>query len=319
MRLQTTLLQLLFFFISVNGNAIVIKTGINNANQHEQQQDGGVYDTSAKKGVSNFEAEQGFNLENDRKYVKAEDGGNYAEENANKNHHLDESDYAGEKFHDQGGGTVVDLGNQVAHKKGHHRSGFHNSYHKDESGSNSSFYDDGDDVGDQRVFKTHKGTYGDIEKQRNHGSHLEGKDYAKEEGRRGGYNNGGVYEKDLGNKRDYNQKQYYDDHTLAGRSNAGHRYAEAARDQEEKYHSRPFIGPHRPHHPYPHGEYYGSHAYRAPIQKTITIYEDPREDYARGYEPQYASDDYIQLDVKRSPAYYDYRSYDQKPYDDYYY
>lgn len=209
----------------------------------------------------------------------------------------------------------------MAHKKGHHRSGFHNSYHKDETGSNSSFYDDGDDVGDERIFKTHKGTYGDVGTQRTQGSHLEGKDYAKEEGRHGGYSNGGVYEKDLGNKRDYGQKQYYDDRALEGRSNAGNRYAESARDAQEKYHSRPFAGPHGPPYPHPHGEYYGPNSYRAPLKKTITIYEDPREDYGRrvDYDPQYASDDYIQLDVKRSPAYYDYRSYDQKPYDDYYY
>lgn len=110
---QAAALHLLLFVVSVKGNAIVIKAGGSNANEHEQHQDGGVYDSSAKKGISNFEAEQGFNLENDRKYVKAEDGGKYAEENANKNHHLDQNDYAGEKFHNQNGGTVVDLGNQV--------------------------------------------------------------------------------------------------------------------------------------------------------------------------------------------------------------
>lgn len=110
---RAAVLHLFLFVVSVNSNAIVIKAGGSSANEHEQHQDGGVYDASAKKGISNFEAEQGFNLENDRKFVKAEDGGKYAEENANKNHHLDQSDYAGEKFHDQNGGTVVDLGNQV--------------------------------------------------------------------------------------------------------------------------------------------------------------------------------------------------------------
>lgn len=71
---------------------------------------------------------------------------------------------------------------------------------------------------------------------------------------------------------------------------------------------------------------YNAPVYRAPlpapvpVKKTITIYEDPRVDVGRRdyAEPQYA-DDYVQLDVKHAPAYYDYRSYDQKPYDDYYY
>lgn len=36
------------------------------------------------------------------------------------------------------------------HKKGHYRTGFTNNYHKDESGNNSSFYEDSDDEGGHR-------------------------------------------------------------------------------------------------------------------------------------------------------------------------
>lgn len=325
--MRLVLFVLAYFSTSVTSSPVVIKSGISTASEHEQQQDGGLYDAAAKKGVSNFVGEDGFNVENDKNFAKAEQGGNFAEEHADKKHHLDQSDYAGEKFHDQGGGTVADFGNKVAHKKGHHRSGFHNSYHKDESGSNTSYYDDGDDHGDEYVHRTHKGAYGDVGKQTNLGSHVQGQDYSQEQGRHGGYNQGGAYEKDAGNRKNYNQQEYFDDRAVQGRSNAGNRYAEAARDAQEKYYVRPHRPPVHPigppigppiGHPVipPVGGYYSA---RAPSKKTITIYEDPRVDYARQESvPQY-SDDYIQLDVKKAPAYYDYRSYDQKPYDDYYY
>lgn len=308
-------ITLMLAFTSVHTTpTVVIKTGVSKASEHANQQDGGVYDASAKKGISNFEGEEGFNLENNKKFVNSEDGGKYAEEHGEKKHHVDESDYAGQKFHDQGGGTVVDVGNKIGHKKGHHRSGFHNSYHKDESGSNSSFYDDGDDHGDEFIYKTHKGTYGDVGKQTNHGAHVEGQDYANEGGRHGLYNQGGAYDTDLGHKKNYHQNQYYDDRALEGRSNAGNRYAEAARDNFEKFHVA------RPHHvplplppPRPIPPVDGGYYSRAPVKK-ITIYEDPRVDGRQAdYQPEY-SGDYIQLDVKRAPAYYDYRSNE-----DYYY
>lgn len=304
---------------------IVIKTGISKASEHEQHQDGGVFDAAAKNGITSFEGGDGFDVENKKNFAKGEDGGSYAEEHADKKHHVDEGGYDGEKFHDLGGGTVADFGSKVGHKKGHHKSGFHNSYHKDESGSNTSYYDDGEDHGDENVYHTRKGIYGDVGRESNHGSHLDGSEYAKGEGRHGGYNNGAAYEKDLGARRHYDQKQYYDDHALKGRSNSGSRYGEAGYDQHTKFHSKPpYYPPHRPH-------YYDDYQYNAPIhrppvavapplKKTITIYEDPRVDVGRRdyMEPQY-TDDYVQLDVKRAPAYYDYRAYDQKPYDDYYY
>lgn len=319
---------LILFSVSVKSVPlpIVIKTGISKASEHEQHQDGGVYDAAAKNGITTFEGGDGFDVENKRNFAKGEDGGNYAEEHADKKHHLEEGDYNGEKFHDLGGGTIADFGAKVGHKKGHHKSGFHNTYHKDESGSNTSYYDDGADHGDQNVYHTRKGTYGDVGRESSHGSHLDGSEYAKGGDRYGGYNNGGAYEKDVGAKRQYDQKQYYDDHALKGRSNAGSRYGEAGYDEQAKFHSKPpYYPPHRPH--YYDDYHYGAPAYRAPLppvaplKKTITIYEDPRVDVGRRdyVEPQYTSDDYVQLDVKRSPAYYDYRYSDQKPYDDYYY
>lgn len=85
------------------------------------------------------------------------DAGNFAEENGQRKDHLDQSHLNKEQFFQNGGGSLSDVGNKIAHKKGHHKSGFSNSYHKDEQGSNSSFFDDAADEGDQYMYRTQKG------------------------------------------------------------------------------------------------------------------------------------------------------------------
>lgn len=47
------------------------------------------------------------------------------------------------------------------HKRKHIKSGFTNSYHKDENGSRSSFYEDSDDKGGKTVYDKKHGTRGD--------------------------------------------------------------------------------------------------------------------------------------------------------------
>lgn len=47
------------------------------------------------------------------------------------------------------------------HKRKHVKSGFTNSYHKDENGSKSSYYEDSDDTGGKTVYDKKHGTRGD--------------------------------------------------------------------------------------------------------------------------------------------------------------
>lgn len=51
--------------------------------------------------------------------------------------------------------------NDKTHKRKHIKSGFQNSYHKDENGSRSSFYEDSDDTGGKVVYDKRHGTRGD--------------------------------------------------------------------------------------------------------------------------------------------------------------
>lgn len=81
----------------------------------------------------------------------------YGEQSANKKAHLDSNNFQNENFHQNGADNAGNSDSKIAHHKGHHKSGFSNSYHKDESGSNSSFFDDGSDEGDQVERKNYRG------------------------------------------------------------------------------------------------------------------------------------------------------------------
>lgn len=58
-----------------------------------------------------------------------------------------------------------DFETDKSHKRKHIKSGFQNSYHKDENGSKSSFYEDSDDTGGKTVYDKKHGTRGDQQEQ----------------------------------------------------------------------------------------------------------------------------------------------------------
>jgi hypothetical protein len=80
---------------------------------------------------------------------------------ANKNHHDINQKKLGSSTdkltHVQG----ENFENDKTHKRKHVKSGFTNSYHKDENGSKSSFYEDSDDMGGKQTFDKKHGTRGD--------------------------------------------------------------------------------------------------------------------------------------------------------------
>lgn len=55
----------------------------------------------------------------------------------------------------------ADIETDKSHKRKHVKSGFQNSYHKDENGSKSSYYEDSDDTGGKTVYDKRHGTSGD--------------------------------------------------------------------------------------------------------------------------------------------------------------
>lgn len=87
--------------------------------------------------------------------------------------------------HDQG----EDFETDKSHKRKHVKSGFQNSYHKDENGSKSSYYEDSDDTGGKTVYDKRHGTRGDQQDQVYTEGLKNGVSRDKYDDRRSGYDN----------------------------------------------------------------------------------------------------------------------------------
>lgn len=82
-----------------------------------------------------------------------------------------------------------DFETDKSHKRKHIKSGFQNSYHKDENGSRSSFYEDSDDTGGKVVYDKKHGTRGDQQDQQFTEGLKNGVSRDKYDDRQTGFNN----------------------------------------------------------------------------------------------------------------------------------
>ncbi|XP_059612798.1 uncharacterized protein LOC132259254 [Phlebotomus argentipes] len=89
--------------------------------------------------------------------------------------------------------TGEDFETDKKHNRKHVKSGFHNTYHKDESGSNSSFYEDSDDRGGKLVYDKRHGTKGDAHDSQYREGLRDGSVRDKYDDRYGGYDNRGMH------------------------------------------------------------------------------------------------------------------------------
>lgn len=310
--------------------SVVIKSGIQNSQAEKQHNDVDHHNIIYKLGTSGQNSEGGYNQDNVKQHVSAQDSGKFSHENADKKQDFDKSEFSDGNFQNQQGESLENVNNKQAHKKGHHKSGYHNSYHKDESGSNSSYYDDSDDEGNQNTHDARRGNYGGESSENTKGSHLDEKYNANQDSKQGEYNKGGSFVKDSGDNLNYNKEKVYNNQEnlekINGANNRGssnQRYDDKFYYEQPYYYEKPYYqepyyqGPYyydRP--PYYENDYYVDEPYY-PEKRVITIYEDPRvyeqsvdypryEKYPRG---KYGNDDdLIQLDVRppltRNPSNY---------------
>lgn len=117
----------------------------------------------------------------------AQDFGKYSQfENNSNNHEFDEiknSNNIDLNKHSIG----EDFENDKSHNRKHIKSGFRNTYHKDESGSNSSFYEDSDDRGGRVTYDKKFGTKNNENDAKYHEGKRSGANSEKHDGRQGGY------------------------------------------------------------------------------------------------------------------------------------
>ncbi|XP_025834825.1 uncharacterized protein LOC108741484 [Agrilus planipennis] len=273
--------------------------------------------------ATDFQEAHGHNIEGEKKFVQAENSGKFNEAAGEKKTQTDAAKFSDENFHKQQGGSTVDTGKNTAYKKGHHKAGFHKSYNKDESGSESSFFDDGSDEGGHVYRNNQKGQYGDQAAHQKHGGHLDDRRFENEKENRGAYSKGDMYHKDYDDRKAHDTKKYYDGHEKVEKTgvNDNHALRGDKGYYEEKHipytHHHPQV-PHVSHDPHvPHVPYH-THDYVRPLpaEKTITIYEDPRV-YVKGAAHDRAQGDRsnIKLDIRPPPPAY---HYDDPAYDYYY-
>ncbi|XP_037030204.1 uncharacterized protein LOC119070025 [Bradysia coprophila] len=131
--------------------------------------------------------------------------------------------------HQKNGATVDDhrhvVGQNVetdkSHNRKHIKSGFHNTYSKDESGSNSSYYEDSDDRGGQVKYDKLHGTKGDVHDAKYHEQLRDGSMRDKYDDRFGGYSTRGGQDRHHLVEQDQGNRQGYRDHFNRGH---GERY-----------------------------------------------------------------------------------------------
>lgn len=241
-------------------------------------------------------------------FIGAKDAGEYSNVDVNKKI-FDDSRYAGGQVYNQDAGeNVHGVAQKKGHKKGHHNTGFRNSYHKDESSNNSSYFDEYNDEADQSNYQNGRGRYGNEASKRYDNRKEDGIHHLQDNSRRGNYDRRGDSDSRNIDHQDYDRKRYLADRRDHNQSQRGQGYS--GRDREfahadaapynvhgyNSYPPRPHPDDYRrryydeprpvnippppppPPHPLPpsgpHGEL-RRHDLESRRQ-TITIYEDPR-------------------------------------------
>lgn len=143
----------------------------------------------ASRYLKNELTDHGNNLKS------AQDNGKfYDSENVSKLHDLNHLQ-KGTSSDIQKHSTGENFENDNSHNRKHIKSGFKNSYHKDESGNNSSFYEDSDDRGEKTIYNKRLGARDDIKDKRFSEGVRDGAARDKYDDRRGGFYNKGVQDR----------------------------------------------------------------------------------------------------------------------------
>ena len=108
---------------------------------------------NTKEGSSELEKKEA------ESHGQKENSGHYDEHDAVEKGHDVGRKAEGETFKINQGEHAVEKHLNGQEKKGYHRSGFVNKYHKDESGNNSSFYEDSSDESGHKGFEGRGGEY----------------------------------------------------------------------------------------------------------------------------------------------------------------
>ncbi|CAK1578511.1 unnamed protein product [Parnassius mnemosyne] len=165
-----------------------------------------------QKGEKNHHIESQINDSQTNQYSKASDNTKYLKKEHDSNKSSDNDAYSGYNTKQDKNEDNETTGFKRGHKKGHHKQGFQNSYHKDESSNKSTYFDDFNDEGDQSAYNAKSNSYDNHGGRSYKGTHNNGQEYIRNNFDSRGHNRYG----DVGNKQighqDYAKKHYLDDY-----------------------------------------------------------------------------------------------------------
>lgn len=212
----------------------------------------GFYGTSRQKGSRGHGNEDRYAADHQATHRDKQNSGYYDNNNgAHKAYDAGRSSYGGQEFNRQGQAGAA-YGARGGHRKGHHSTGFKNSYHKDESGNKSRFFDDSNDEVGHYLYDSRDGTYKDRGADTHHGKYEDGAYQDTARGKQGKFGTSAAYDDKRGYKGRYANDEYQDDKTgynqqqggeSFGRKLQGNRNEEAGRLYHEvaQGHVRPPI------------------------------------------------------------------------------
>ncbi|KAK2584725.1 hypothetical protein KPH14_007058 [Odynerus spinipes] len=193
----------------------------------------------------NFNKELSDNQDNSNKYDKGESTNHERKQDSARYDELDKTSEGFDKDKHTSGHTEIlnEADNSFEshgtgnHKKGYHKTGFSNNYHKDESGNKTSFYEDSDDAKGHSSFDKNGGSYGknllDSFKDGIHDASFRERNRAE----KGDYDNGRRYDDSRGHYEQYRNNHRYDDGRKYFHDDIGQRY-DRNRDHFRDYNYR---------------------------------------------------------------------------------
>ncbi|XP_046394867.1 keratin, type I cytoskeletal 9-like [Ischnura elegans] len=176
------------------------------------------------KGQSGYQSYGGYGEGQQAEHKDKADVGYYGGNSGLKKGYGNEGSFNGGQHFGTNGVAVASAGSKGGHKKGHHVSGFHNTYHKDESGKNSRYYDDSDDQGEHVDYNAEDKGFGYNGGEQYKGGHVNS---AYDEGGRGtaGRIGGGFAAAEKGGHGgSYGGQAFHGQKTGFGGNRAGHEY-----------------------------------------------------------------------------------------------
>ncbi|XP_059490390.1 keratin, type I cytoskeletal 9-like [Neocloeon triangulifer] len=170
----------------------------------------GYLDEESRKGSKGRESQENYDQSQRSQHKNQQDQGYYGDLSGFRSGYEDGRNYQGGQKFGQQARNSLGLGNRGGHKKGHTTTGFTNSYHKDETGKKSEFYDSSDDEGGSYLFRGQDQAFDGQGANAYQGGYNNNIYRNDNRGKQGHYGSGLNLADNKGHRNDYGRQEYYD-------------------------------------------------------------------------------------------------------------